>query len=82
MKVEGGIGSKGDSDGRGDNGDDVNNCSSCDNDGDDNSNDAVNDEDDSHEDDDMAVAVVRALVATKTLRTIKNHHNSTAGEKN
>jgi hypothetical protein len=74
--------SKGDSDGRGSDGDDVNNCSSCDSDGDDDGNDAVNDEDHGHDDDDTTVAAVRALGATKTLRTIKNHHNSTAGEKN
>jgi hypothetical protein len=78
----GGVGSKGDSDGRGDNGDDIDNCGSCDSDGDDDGNDAVNDEDDGHDDDDTTVAAVRALGSTKTLWTIKNHHNSTAGEKN
>jgi hypothetical protein len=30
----------------------------------------------------MTVVAVRALGATKTLRTIKNHHSSAAGEKN
>ncbi len=82
MKVEGGVGSKGDSDGRGNNGDDVDNCGSCDSDGDDDGNDAINDEDNGHDNNDTTVAAVRASGATQTLRTIKNHHNSTAGEKN
>ncbi len=80
--VEGSISSKGDSNSRGDSGDNVDNCSSCDSDGDDDSDDAVDDEDYGHDNDDMTVAAVRASGATKKLRTIKNHHNSTAGEKN
>jgi hypothetical protein len=82
MKVEGGIGSKGDSIGRGNDSDDVDNCGSCNSDGDDDGNDAVNDEDDGHDNDDMTVVAGRASGATKTQQTIKNHHNSTAGAKN
>ncbi len=82
MKVEGGISSKGNSDGRGNVGDDVDNCGSWDSDGDDDGSDAINDEDNNHDDDDTSVAAVRASGATKALRTIKSHHNSTAGEKN
>jgi hypothetical protein len=63
----GGVDSKGNSNSRGDDGDNINNCGSCDSDVDKDGDDAIYDEDDGHDNDDTTVAAVRALVATKTL---------------
>jgi hypothetical protein len=65
----GGVGSKGDCKGSGKDSNNGNNGGSCDSDGDNNGNDTGYDEDDSHDDDDMTVAAVRAVRATKTMVT-------------
>ncbi len=63
---DGGVGSKGDSNGSGNNSNDGNNGGSCNSDGDNDGDDASNDEEDSHDDNDTTVTAVRAAGATKT----------------